>query len=202
MLSVDELLDDPPALPPDMQIRLLAQEANFHGTAEESLYVRCLRFHGIREDAALDAYRFVQIALGRRLAAMKKVRTFNLFHRFDKDGHEIECGDFSNHPVFIAATALAAGLFTLRAAKVIGYSSPEVRASVAQLARGVHPRRVRLRPCILLTALPSPALIRRVKREVDARVGLSVTARPARPWWKRLRESSLTLKTYTRKFFR
>jgi hypothetical protein len=178
-------------LPPDVQIRLLAQEANFHCLADEALYVECLRSHGVEETSALDAYRFIQIALGRRLPAVKGVQFSNTFCRFDLEGRSVDVGCLSKHALFVEATKLACSLFTIRAAKVIGSSSPEVRAALAQMAHGVRPRNVNLRPCILFTVVPDPALVNRVKRHIDAYSGPGTHADHARPWWTRWNVDSL-----------
>jgi hypothetical protein len=178
-------------MPPDMQIRLLAQQVNFHCIADEVPYIECLRSHGVEETSALDAYRFIQIALGRRLPAVKAVRFTDTFFRFDREGRCIDVGYLSDQALFVEATKLARSAFTPRATEVIGHSSPEVQEALAQMAGGVRPRNVSLRLCVLFTAVPNPALVKHVERLTDTHTATATSARPVRPWWTRWRTGSL-----------
>lgn len=176
---------------PDVQIRLLAQEANFYRVADEAFYVRRLCSHGIEETAALDLYRFVQIGLGRCLQAVKGVQLPDTFCRFDAKGQRVDAGSLAGQPLFVEATRLARTAFSPRVAKLIGYSSPEVRTTLVQIALGVRPKHVKLRPCILFTTAPTPGLIEQAKRNIDAHAGAAASPRATRPWWKRWRAGAL-----------
>lgn len=189
-----------PSLPSAVQVRLLAQEANFYRIADEALYTRRLHGHGIDEAAALDVYRFIQIALGRRLPALKGVVQLpERFHRFDAEGAIVETGRLSDQPLFVEATRLAGSAFSPYAAKVIGYSSPEVRATLVQIALGVKPRHVRPQSCMLFTTPPTPALLRWATQAVDALDG-ACTGSVHRLWWKqwRARLLKMVLPSYLR----
>ncbi|HYP71621.1 MAG TPA: hypothetical protein VEP93_12100, partial [Variovorax sp.] len=96
-LEVSSLL---PRIPPSVEIRLLIHEMNFHLVCDEALYVSRLRSHGIDEMRALDAYRFTQIALGRRLKVLQGVPLPDTFVRFDTAGRCIDSGRLSQQTLF------------------------------------------------------------------------------------------------------
>jgi hypothetical protein len=156
------------AISPELQIRLLAQEINFHCVDNEALYVARLGRHGVDASSARDAYRFVQIALGRRLAAIKGIPFPTTFRRFDMEGRCVGAGALSNEALFVQAIALAGSVFTLRAARIIAMSSPEVRSAVAQMGHGIKAKDVRVRPCILFTDQPDAELVQSVTQQLDA----------------------------------
>jgi hypothetical protein len=172
-------------LSPEMQVRLLAQRANFHRVADAALYVECLRSLGLGETAARDAYRLLQIALGRCLPAVRGVRFGDLFCRFDPVSRSLDVGCLSAHTFFAAATKLGPGAFSRQAREVIGASSPEAQAALAQIARGVRARRVELRPCLLPAALADAAGVEYFASRADARVPIPSPARATHPWWNR-----------------
>jgi hypothetical protein len=172
-------------LSPDMQIRLLAEQAHFHDSAHEAFYVECLRGHGIEEGAARDAYRMLQIALGRCLPAVEGVRFGDLFCRFDPVSRRVEASCLSAEPLFVAATKLARGAFTARARQVIGASSPEVQAALAQIAGGVRPRHVDLRPAMPPAAPAGAAGVEQLAQRIEARLPGRSLARAVHAWWGR-----------------
>jgi len=170
---------------PEMQVRLLAQYANFHRVADAAPYVECLRSVGLGEAAARDAYRLLQIALGRCLPAVGGVRFGDLFCRFDPVSRNLEVGCLSAHAFFAAARKLGPSAFSRQAREVIGASSPEAQAALAQIARGVRARQVELRPCLLPAALADAAGVAYFASRADVRVPIPRPARAAHPWWKR-----------------
>lgn len=154
-------------IPPSVEIRLLIHEMNFNVVSDEALYVSRLRDHGVHEMRALDAYRFVQVALGRRLKAMKGVPFPDAFLRFDTTGRLIDAGRLSEQALFQEVTNMARAAFSPWTERVIGVSSPEVHEASKQIADGRTPEEVALRPCLLFTKVPGRDLVEHALREAD-----------------------------------
>lgn len=155
-------------IPPSVEIRLLVHEMNFHLASDEALYVSRLRNHGIDEARAIDAFRFTQIALGRRLKALKGVPFPDAFVRFDATGRQVDEGRLSEQPLFQEVTQMARTAFSLWTAQLIGQSSPEVLEANAQIAEGKAAEEVVLPPCLLFTQLPTRGLNESVLRVATA----------------------------------
>lgn len=157
-----------PRIPPSVEIRLLIHEMNFHLVCDEALYVSRLRSHGIDEMRALDAYRFTQIALGRRLKVLQGVPLPDTFVRFDTAGRCIDSGRLSEQTLFREVSQMAGTAFSPWTAQAIGHSSPEVNDAHAQIDEGKTPAEVMLSPCLLFTKFPGKELIEHALRESAA----------------------------------
>jgi len=141
---------------------------------------------GVPDDVADRAFRFGQIACGRRFLDGMGISFSNEYICFNSNGDVVESGDINGEPFFVAATQLAGpenvggpafGHFALM--------SSDVAAVNDALNSGSDPADLVGAPAALFLEPPTDSGLAHAQDELSRHfVGLAAQGAPPKPWWK------------------
>ena len=161
---------------------------------EEDEIFGALSEAGIEEAVAERAFKFTQIAFGRKFLEGMGIQFSSDYFCFDSEGEIWEKGRLEEEPYFRAGSLIDAHLVSTPAFEQMALTSSEVQAVNNALNGGSKPENLAMGPAFLFSPETTPEGMERAREVINQQMQLlkstatvekkATEAKSSKPWWR------------------